>query len=317
MKKYIINVSIFNLEKLGELKKILEKYQIIEININKVDKGEIIIEYDSDNKKIKINKDFNIKVRSVRDMYYIQLLNIVNYIHNFKKIVPNIEKSVTKFGALMDPICTTLVEDYIFKTNFENYKLLLEMAIINYVGTYNFDNIFVLNKDIMMILIKNKYQKNNNFINNSIIEYILGMYCHNDEKLLEELEKRIEISELKKIKKCKRFILICPELINEFCEKYFDRFKIYDISDITQLKVIILNKVLLHEIGHSVFDYIYDSKGEKRANYFASITFNGTFDNIIKEQTEIQAEVFKEYKNPYLISDDKLNVTKDVYLIDR
>ena len=117
---------------------------------------------------------------------------------------------------------------------------------------------------------------------------------------------------LEKIKKCNKFILICPELIKEFCKSHFDDFKEFDIMNKEELKHIIFSKVLVHEIGHGVFDYLNDSENERRANYFASLSFDGTFDEIIKKfiKANKQGEL---YENPKLISDDISTIKGKVY----
>ena len=122
----------------------------------------------------------------------------------------------------------------------------------------------------------------------------------------------ISVGRLEKIKECNKFILICPELIQKFCIEKFPEFKECGIRDSFELNSIVFDNVLTHEIGHGVFDYINDSKDEKRANYFVSLTFDGTFDKIIKTHTDIQDG---EYKDPYLIGDEISTVTKEVYNI--
>lgn len=44
------------------------------------------------------------------------------------------------------------------------------------------------------------------------------MYCYYNEKLFDILETEMSEKELDDMKKCKRFILICPKLINKFCK---------------------------------------------------------------------------------------------------
>ncbi len=73
--EYIIKISDLDSEKLNFLKNILENNQIINIDNNH--KGEIKIVYDV--KKIKLNEKFNNRIELIRNKYYRQLLNLINY----------------------------------------------------------------------------------------------------------------------------------------------------------------------------------------------------------------------------------------------
>ena len=152
---------------------------------------------------------------------------------------------------------------------------------------------------------------------NSDSEYItrlLGVYIPNEckDQVIKELEPKLYGIRLDKIKECKNFILICPEIIQEFCIENYREFEKCGIEDIFELYTIIFDKVLVHEIGHGVFEYINDADNESRANYFASLTFDGTFDRIIKIMTDIQKG---SYKNPKLIDDCIEDIVEKVYKI--
>jgi hypothetical protein len=303
MESLVIKIDSFGITELAELKKILENKQIKKINNNLKSKHEIEIEYD--NKEIKMNEKFNFKVKLIRNKYYRQLLNIVD----------NILKVDTRKIGIVNR------DDYLRETyvdlnkyiDIKKYNEKLKMALINYIGVYNFDNIFELSKDEMLEL-KKYYQMNDNNDNLEYIIRLMGAYIPNNstEKVLKILEPRIYGKKLDEMKKCNNFILICPEIIQEICVKYFSNFEECGIRDIFELYSIIFNLVLTHEIGHGVFDYIYDYTNERRANYFTSLTFDGTFDKIIKNKTDIQGGA---YKNPILITDDKdiLYIKKNVY----
>ena len=298
MNKLIIKIKPFNIEKLMELREILENYRIISINNELKSKDEFEIEYDT--KIIELNEEFKFKVKLIQNKYYRQLLDIVDHI---LKIIPDsIEDDVFQKTGIVD------LNDYI---NFNKYKNKLKMALINYMGVYNFDNIFELSKDEMFTLKEYQYNSNNSKTTKDIFE-VYGMYCHNNKRIFELLESKINSDMLEKMKKCNKFILICPELINEFCETNFNDFKEYDIMDKEVLKHIIFNKVLVHEIGHGVFDYLNDSENERRANYFVSLYFNGTFDEIIKKFIKANKQG-KLYENPKLISDDISTIKGKVY----
>lgn len=297
--KIIIKTESINSTKIEDLRNILENNRIKIINNDNLkSKGEIEIVYDDE--RLKMNEKFDFKVKLIRNKYYRQLLNIINAVN--KVIINNKEKFISH-----DLLCE-LREIYI-ESKF--YKDMLKMALINYIGVYNFDNIFELTKDEMIKL--KEYEQLNN--DSDYITSLLGMYVNDKgkEEVLRLLEPKIYGSKLDKIKKCKNFILICPEIIQEFCIGCFKKFKECGVRDIFELYTIIFNKVLVHEVGHSVFDdYINDSENERRANYFASLTFDGTFDKIIQKMTEIQRG---SYKGPKLIDDSIETIIKDVYKI--
>lgn len=297
----VIEINTLVEEKINELKKNLESYKIKDIKNYTKNKNEIRIIFDK--KRMNLNEDFKFKVELIRNKYYRQLLSLVNAVN---KIV--IKKSEL---SSIDPYSFQVSKIFI---NADNYKYMLKMALINYIGTYNFDNIFELTEDEMLEIRKYKMGINNKISNEGAILDALGMYCHYNERTFKGLEANIGSGDdrLEKIKECNNFILICPELIQKFCIEKFSEFKGCGIRDSFELNSIIFDNVLTHEIGHGVFDYIDDNKDEKRANYFASLTFDGTFDKIIKTHTDIQDG---EYKNPYLIDDAISTITKEVYNI--
>lgn len=296
----VIEINTLVEEKINELKKNLESYKIKDIKNDIEDNNEIRIIFDK--KRMKLNKDFSFKVELIRNKYYRQLLNLVNAV---KKIII---KEKEEFTSFVDDILN--IKEVI--VNSKDYNDMLKMALINYIGTYNFDNIFELTEDEMLKIRKYKMGINNKISDEGAILDALGMYCHYNERTFKMLEANIGASDdkLEKIKECNNFILICPELIQKFCIEKFSEFKGCGIRDSFELNSIIFDKVLTHEIGHGVFDYIDDNKDEKRANYFVSLTFDGTFDKIIKTHTYIQDG---EYKDPYLIDDEISTITKEVY----
>ena len=295
--KIIIKTEPINSTKIENLRNILESNRIKIINNDNLkSKGEIEIVYDDE--RLKMNEKFDFKVKLIRNKYYRQLLNVINSVN---EIINNNKEIFTTYTP------------FEFKVESKFYKDMLKMSLINYIGVYNFDNIFELTKD-EMIELKECIQLDNNNNNSVYITRLLGMYVNDEDKeeVLRLLEPKVYGSKLDKIKKCKNFILICPEIIQEFCIECFKEFKECGVRDIFELYTIIFNKVLVHEIGHSVFDYINDSKDEKRANYFVSLTFDGTFDKIIQKMTEIQGG---KYKSPKLITDSIETITEDVYKI--
>lgn len=291
----IINTNSLDSAKIENLRDILERNQIKNIKNNLKSKNEIEIVYEDE--RLEMNEKFNFKVKLIRNKYYMQLLNMINSVN---EIIHNHEENFT-----IRPVFDQL---HVVPTYIESkfYKDMLKMALINYIGVYNFDNIFELTKE-EMIELKKYIQLDND---SEYITRLLGMYINDEgkEEVLKILEPKIYGSKLDKIKKCKNFILICPEIIQEFCIKYFKKFEEEcGIRDIFELYTIIFNKVIVHEIGHSVFD-----ENEGRANYFASLTFDGTFNKIIQTMTEIQG---KSYKNPKLIDDSIETIAKDIYKI--
>lgn len=288
----IIKMNYFDSEKLNELRNILENKQIKDTNNDRKDETKIVY----DDKKIELNEKFNFKVKLIRNKYYRKLLNLINSVN---RIIINKENFTTHLSSNAEE-CEIVSS---------RYKDLLKMALINYIGVYNFDNIFELTKEEMIKLKEYKQINDSEYITR-----LLGIYISDKrkEELIQILESKIYGSKLDKIKECKNFILICPEIIQEFCVQYFKEFRECGIRDIFELYTIILNKVVVHEIGHAVFDYIDDTHNESRANYYTSLTFDGTFDNIIKKMTDIQGGA---YKNPKLIDDSIEDITKNVYKI--
>lgn len=292
--EYIIKISDLDSEKLNFLKNILENNQIINIDNNH--KDEIKIVYDV--KKIKLNEKFNNRIELIRNKYYRQLLNWIN-LEN--EIILNQKETIKKY-VIMELISTDMES--------KRYNNMLKMALINFIGVYNFDNIFELTKDEMLEL--KDYMRMNS--DSEYITRLLGVYIPNEckDQAIKELEPKLYGSRLDKIKECKNFILICPEIIQEFCIENYREFEKCGIEDIFELYTIIFNKVLVHEIGHGVFEYINDADNESRANYFASLTFDGTFDKIIKIMADIQKG---SYKNPKLIDDCIEDIVEKVYKI--
>lgn len=300
----VIEIKTLDEGKINELKKNLESYKIKDIKNDIEDNNEIRIIFDK--KRMKLNENFKFKVELIRNKYYRQLLSLVNAVNK------NVIKKSEEFKlSSFDPYSFQFSEIFV---NADNYKYMLKMALINYIGTYNFDNIFELTEEEMLEIRKYKMGINNKISNEGAILDALGMYCHYNERTFKMLEANIGASDdrLEKIKECNNFILICPELIQKFCIEKFSEFKGCGIRDSFELNSIIFDKVITHEIGHGVFDYIDDNKDEKRANYFASLTFDGTLDEIIKTHTNLQNG---KYKDPYLIDDEISTITKEVYNI--
>lgn len=291
----IIKLDSFNRTELNELKTLLENNQITGMDIKA--ENEFVIKYHE--KKVKLSPKFILKIEQIRNKYYRELLNMINALAP-KEIY---SKAFDEWGKCI------YIKDFI---NVKKYSDMLKMELINYIGTYGFDNIFELSKEEMLELIDFKYGKNN--ISN-ICDYkyeLLGMYCHSSEKLFSVLESKVNKTKLNKMKKCCRFILICPQLIKEFCNEYYFLFKEFNLQNKEHFYKIMYDKVLLHEIGHGVFDYLSDLNDEKRANYFASLSFDGAFDNIIKAHTVLQSEA---YKDPKLIkdTDDIVEIAESIY----
>lgn len=292
----IINFDLdfehLNIKQLKKIKTIVENYQVNEI-CNKIkDENKVIIKYDK--KAIEMNDDYIFQIKSIRNKYYRQLLCLLDVIFPTKLLDDPVFKDV---GEIM------------YLNNFVQNSDLIKMSLINYIGAFYFDNIFTLSEKAMLKLGIFKY--NHNDVNNTPrdISDVLGMYCHYNEKLFDILESEISKEELDEMKRCKRFILICPELINKFCRDSFDRFKDSEITDIAQLFEIILEEVLFHEIGHAVFDYIHDENNESRADYFASLTSDGTLDKIVEIHYEIIGGIYKLF----FIDSDIKKIMKHVY----
>ena len=301
MENFEIKMDSFDIIKLEKLRNILENNQIKKIINNIKSEDRIVIQYDK--KTIKMNEKFYFRVELIRNKHYRKLLNIIDAVNNIEIYKTSSKKEI----ARIDPIS---IEVHGLKVLSSNYANILKRALINYIGVYNFDNIFELSKDEMLKL--REYRCNNNNNNIEDISEALGMYCHYDDEVFRLLEPKVSKRKLGKMEKGDKVILICPQLIREFCSKHFDELKKYNIRNKPELYTIIFNKVLVHEIGHGVFDYLDDYENERRANYFVSLTFDGVFDKIIKKMTDIQG---KSYRDPKLIDDDISIITNDVYNI--
>lgn len=295
--KEVIKIESFDTEQLKRLQEILENNKI---------KNELLdfdtIEIEYEDKTLELNKEFKLMIKLIRNKYYRKLLNIVDHILKFRLSIDT-ERPVFGENNYGTGVYEILLKDYV---NLNKYKEKLKMELINYIGLYNFDNIFELTKEEMIELEDFKYDPNNHKEN---IYEAYGMFCYKNDELIKSLEKILSDDRLSKIKETDRFIIICPELIREYCLEQFDKYKSYEIIDESQLFTIIYNKVLTHELGHAVFDYIKDYENEKRANYFASLTFDGTFDNFIELFTEHQD---KRYKNPILVTNADTDTIKKV-----
>ena len=199
--KIIIKTEPINSTKIENLRNILESNRIKIINNDNLkSKGEIEIVYDDE--RLKMNEKFDFKVKLIRNKYYRQLLNVINSVN---EIINNNKEIFTTYTP------------FEFKVESKFYKDMLKMSLINYIGVYNFDNIFELTKD-EMIELKECIQLDNNNNNSVYITRLLGMYVNDEDKeeVLRLLEPKVYGSKLDKIKKCKNFILICPEIIQEF-----------------------------------------------------------------------------------------------------
>lgn len=278
---YEIKISEFDNKKLKELRRFLETYCIVEIQTKKEDT--ITIKAKELNAAILLgieeskinNENFNIKVKLIRNKYYMKLFDLNNTISKVEKFT---EKEIGK-NFLLD-----------------SYKDLKKIALINYIGTYNFENIIEITKEEMKELRKKSEKENWNYS----IDF-MGMYIPYVEGGIKEdiIEVLGRFRDKTIIKSYHNLILICQEAIREFCNEHFEAFK-DEVNDKFRLYTIIFETVLAHEIGHGVFSYVRDEEDERRANYFASLTFDGTYDKIIKIKTFYQGI---EYKNPKLITE--------------
>lgn len=278
---YEIKISEFDNKKLKELRRFLETYCIVEIQTKKEDT--ITIKAKELNAAILLgieesqinNENFNIKVKLIRNKYYMKLFDLNNTISKVEKFT---EKEIGK-NFLLD-----------------SYKDLKKIALINYIGTYNFENIIEITKEEMKKLREKSEKESWNYS----IDF-MGMYIpYREGKIKEDIIEVLGRSRDKTIiKSYHNLILICPEAIREFCNEHFEEFK-DEVNDKFRLYTIIFETVLAHEIGHGVFSYVRDEEDERRANYFASLTFDGTYDKIIKIKTFYQGI---EYKNLKLITE--------------
>ena len=66
---------------------------------------------------------------------------------------------------------------------------------------------------------------------------------------------------------------------------------------------------MFHEIGHGVFDYIHDEYNESRADYFASLTSDGTLDKVIGIHYDIIGLIY----SLFYIDSDIIKIEDYVY----
>lgn len=293
---YEIKISEFDNKKLKELRRFLETYCIVEIQTKKEDT--ITIKAKELNAAILLgieeskinNENFNIKVKLIRNKYYMKLFDLNNTISKVEKFT---EKEIGK-NFLLD-----------------SYKDLKKIALINYIGTYNFENIIEITKEEMKELRKKSEKENWNYSIDFMGMYIPYVEGGIKEDIIEVLGRSRDKTI---IKSYHNLILICQEAIREFCNEHFEAFK-DEVNDKFRLYTIIFETVLAHEIGHGVFSYVRDEEDERRANYFASLTFDGTYDKIIKIKTFYQGI---KYKTPKLITEMIENeeiIKKEIYKI--
>lgn len=185
------------------------------------------------------------------------------------------------------------------KELFEKYsKITLEKALngdfkdlIHFVEYHSISKICVKTKEEMRDFRIEQYKQENG--DNAKKEYEpdaldkLGCFVHNS---------------------CE--VWLCDELIEEnakyFAKEYGENlFGNYNFP-YELMKNLLYEKVFIHEFGHLVFEW-GDIKDrvvqEKQANYFASYITNGNMDGFIVDFTRRQP---KEYHNPYLIGDKKV-----------
>lgn len=299
IKEKTIKIEELEIKELENLQSTLENNKVINIKNILTDSNIMIVEYED--KELDIDKEFELAIKLIRDKYYRKLLNVVDKILKFK--IPEKSDEISYVFDETGRSYKIFLKDYV---DIYKYKEKLKIALINYIGLYNFDNIFELTKEEMLKL--KIFSFNPNSQQKNVFEFY-GMFCHRSDELLKVLKKALDADRFSKINRCNRFIIICPELIREYCIEQFDKYKSQGIIDESQLFTVIYNKVLTHELGHAVFDYINDFNNEKRANFFSSLTFDGAFDNYIKLFTEHQDE---RYKDPILITKDETNMIKKI-----
>lgn len=165
---------------------------------------------------------------------------------------------------------------------------------------------------------------------------LLGCYTIIKKMFIDELkdngvnELELKNGEKKKIEELdgRKVIFICEELIEELSNN-IKKVKTYDdlrnyfkldnqvlIDEIRNFfcdENLLKEMVLYHELGHAVFeplniDDLYIN--ERQANYYASICFEGKYDDMIEIYNN---KISKHYKNPLLLKHEKdQNYEKEV-----
>lgn len=229
---------------------------------------------------------------------------------------------------------------------------MLGLSNIDYVLVLNKEEMPVISMTKTRKMISNERIYIDSFVNDEeldtrfelITSYeLLGCFTKITEDYINEFEEKdifeIKIKDDKKIK-CKdllnkRVIFICEDLIEELSSNvlsikdeealfnYFNLnyencyFKVMpeEIWDFFGNLELLKKYVFYHELGHAVFDLcdISDLElNEKQANYYASFSFKGLYDDIIEIFCN---KIGKHYANPLLLkhsdnNDFKSNLRK-------
>ena len=122
-----LNLKHLDVKQLKKIKAYTEKYQVSKI-CNKIkDENKVIITFDE--KIIEMNSEYVFQVKAIRNKYYMQLLNLLNVLSPTKLLD---DFAFKEFGEIM------------YLNNFIQNSDLIKMALINYIGTFYFENIFTL-----------------------------------------------------------------------------------------------------------------------------------------------------------------------------
>ena len=120
-----INMVSFDKERLNKLKDIFESYQIKSIDIDKKMKSDskFIIEY-HDKPPMILNKKFKFKIKQIRNKYYRQLLNFLDFKEDVDKEVDKYNSNIEKYlNGNYEKVITNIVNRFINNNQKQYFKI--------------------------------------------------------------------------------------------------------------------------------------------------------------------------------------------------
>ena len=268
---------------------------------------------------INLNKEDKCLCEPYKNIYY-DLISTL-----FKEIKYKYNNSMPVFNKELFFILGLSNIDYVLVLNKE------EMPIISMTKKRK----MIPNERIFVDVINNKELELDTKFELITSYELLGCFTKITEDYINEFEDKdifeIKIKDDKKIK-CKdllnkRVIFICEDLIEELSsnvlsikddEKLFDYFNLNykncyfkitpeEIRGFFGNLELLKKYVFYHELGHAVFDFcdIKDLElNEKQANYYASFSFKGLYDDVIEIFCN---KIGKHYANPLLLKHSNNN----------
>lgn len=288
--------------------------------------------------KININKS----LKDLKDLfiYHIEFYNINSELKEidvkFKTLKKNISNDYEDiYQKVQDQMELNLKNDT--KKTFNSLINLIGLSNIDYVFTLTKEQMPVVSMCKNKEMIPNKPVKfdeinyNHNITFELITSYeLLGCFSIMTKDFIDELKdnnvNELQLNNGKKLKTEKllnrKIIFICEDLIDELSDnisklqnddKLRNYFNLDKYNNLNEIKKFFKDKDLLkffvfcHELGHAVFEPLNISNlyiNERQANYYASLCFDGKYDDIIEI---FNNKIGKHYKNPLLLKHKNKN----------